>query len=348
MLLQFVFRARFTQELPSAPHAGGNTNTHSAGGQHQAAPRNTHANPRTNPVELRSRCCRARQRSYCSARGCRTEGRNKAGDTADRHCAAEFANNRVHQNPAAPVRCLLDCRNDLRENLLQMFERRRSRFFAPTESVSIFSCPSLYLIGVRQVRMCPILLRTPPLQRAVSMRRSRFECCSTFYRDQLELRQLPKSQKISSSTEYVTLTRYHMPTSRETILTALHARLSALPATALRGEVLPERVPAAGLLILRDGEPGEPEVTLSPLSYHYQHRAEIEAVVQGATRDATFDALGASIGTALAADRTLGGLCDWVEAEAPRPVDLPVEGAASLKAAVIPVILHYSTADPLS
>ena len=27
--------------------------------------------------------------------------------------------------------------------------------------------------------------------------------------------------------------------------------------------------------------------------------------------------------------------------------DLPVEGAASLKAAVIPVVLHYSTADPL-
>jgi hypothetical protein len=139
-----------------------------------------------------------------------------------------------------------------------------------------------------------------------------------------------------------------MPTTRETILAALHARLSALPATALRGDVLPERLPAAGLLILRDGEPGEPEVTLSPLRYHYQHRAEIEAVVQGAARDATFDTLCASIGTAIATDRTLGGLCDWVEAEAPRPIDLAVEGAASLKAAVIPIILHYSTADPLA
>ena len=138
-----------------------------------------------------------------------------------------------------------------------------------------------------------------------------------------------------------------MPAPRETILTALHARLQTLAATALRGDVLPERVPTAGLLILRDGEPGEPEVTLSPLRYHYQHRAEIEAVVQGAARDTTFDTLCASIGAALAADRTLGGLCDWIEAEAPRPVDLPVEGAASLKAAVIPVILHYSTADPL-
>jgi hypothetical protein len=135
---------------------------------------------------------------------------------------------------------------------------------------------------------------------------------------------------------------------REIILTALYARVSELPATALRGDVLPERVPALGLLILRDGEPGEPEVTLSPLSYHYQHRAEIEAVVQGPDRDVLFDTLTASIGAVLAADRTLGGLCEWVEAKAPQPVDLPVEGAASLKAAVIPVVLHYSTADPLA
>ena len=139
-----------------------------------------------------------------------------------------------------------------------------------------------------------------------------------------------------------------MPSPRETILAALHARLSALPATALRGDVLPERVPAAGLLILRDGEPGDPEVTLSPLRYHYQHRAEIEAVVQGAARDAAFDTLTASIGAAIAADRTLGGLCDWVEPEAPTSVDLPIEGAAALKAAVITVVLHYTTTGPLA
>ena len=139
-----------------------------------------------------------------------------------------------------------------------------------------------------------------------------------------------------------------MPTLRETILTALADLLRTIPhVSVLRGEVLPERIPPAGLMILRDGEPGEPEVTLSPLTYHYRHRAEIEAVVQGANRDATFDALCASIGAVIAADRTLGGLCDWVEAEAPQPVDLPVEGAASLKAAVIPVILYYSTTDPL-
>ena len=55
------------------------------------------------------------------------------------------------------------------------------------------------------------------------------------------------------------------PTRREDVLAALQARLLALPATTLRREVLPERLPDGGLLILRDGEPGEPEVTLSPL-----------------------------------------------------------------------------------
>jgi hypothetical protein len=140
-----------------------------------------------------------------------------------------------------------------------------------------------------------------------------------------------------------------MPTTRETVLAALHARLQTLAALTLRDEVLPERIPAAGLIILRDGQPGEPEVTLSPLRYHYQHRAELEVVVQAGTgRASVFDSLIAAIGTALEADRTLGGLCDWVEPEAPASVDLPIEGAAALKAASITVVLHYTTASPLA
>ncbi len=139
-----------------------------------------------------------------------------------------------------------------------------------------------------------------------------------------------------------------MPTLRETILSALHARLLALPATALRGGVLPERVPAVGLLVLRDGEPGEPEVTLSPLRYHYQHqpRSRLSCRALLATPPST--------PSAPASARRLPPTVRWaasatgIEAEAPRPVDLPVEGAASLKAAVITVILHYTTADPLA
>ena len=140
-----------------------------------------------------------------------------------------------------------------------------------------------------------------------------------------------------------------MPTTRGTILAALLARLQPLAALVLRDEILPERIPAAGLIILRDGQPGEPEVTLSPLRYHFQHRAELEVVVQAPNGRATaFDTLITAIGTALDADRTLGGLCDWVEPEAPASVDLPIEGAAALKAAVITVVLHYTTTGPLA
>jgi hypothetical protein len=136
---------------------------------------------------------------------------------------------------------------------------------------------------------------------------------------------------------------------RETILTALADLLRLIPfVPVLRGEVLPERVPTSGLIILRDGDPGDPAVTLSPLLYHFQHRVELEVIVQGVARDAGFATLCGQIGAVISADHTLGGLCDWVEAEAPRPVDLPVEGAASLKAAVITIVLHYTTTGPLA
>jgi len=142
-----------------------------------------------------------------------------------------------------------------------------------------------------------------------------------------------------------------MPTPRETILQALLAALQSVPnATILRGATLPERIPTGGLLILRDGDPGTPDVTLSPLQYHFEHRAEVEVIVQGKTpadRDTAFDFLLTNLASAITADRTLGGLCDWVEAEAPQPVDLPVEGAEALKAAVVPINLTYTTDDPL-
>ena len=139
-------------------------------------------------------------------------------------------------------------------------------------------------------------------------------------------------------------------TPRETILTALADLLRTIPhVPVLRGEVLPERIQPPGLMILRDGNPGEPGVTLSPLTDHYQHRAELEVIVQSSTaRDKFFDGIAAQISAVISADRTLRGLCDWVEAEAPEPVDLPIEGAAAIKAAVIPIILHYATSDALA
>jgi hypothetical protein len=144
-----------------------------------------------------------------------------------------------------------------------------------------------------------------------------------------------------------------MTTSRrETILLALQAALDAhMPPGAVfeRNTSLSSRIPASGLVILRDGDPGEPAVTFSPLAYHYEHRAEVDLLVENAPgeRDATFDALSRALGAAVAADRTLGGLIDWAEAEAPAPLHLVAEGAESIKAATVAVVLHYVTSETL-
>jgi hypothetical protein len=141
------------------------------------------------------------------------------------------------------------------------------------------------------------------------------------------------------------------PSAREAALLALHQRLQMVPdATVLRNEVLPAKIPAGGLMIVRDGDAGEPEVTLNPVTYLWQHRAEIEVVIEGATpaeRDATLDALLVTIGATLSADPTLGGAVEWSEAGAPRTEDLAIEGAAALKGAVVPVTLVYTSTQPL-
>lgn len=143
-----------------------------------------------------------------------------------------------------------------------------------------------------------------------------------------------------------------MPSTRETILGRLFQALTdefdLSLTTVERNTVLPTRIPDGGMIILRDGEPGEPEYSFSPLLYHYEHRAEVEIFVQP-KRDleALFDDLCRKVGAAVVADRTLGGLCDWVEAEAPAPDDTPVDGAPTYRAAVIGVRLHYAVSDPL-
>ncbi|MGE4013959.1 MAG: acyl-CoA transferase, partial [Alphaproteobacteria bacterium] len=84
-------------------------------------------------------------------------------------------------------------------------------------------------------------------------------------------------------------------TEREAILQALFARLQTISdAKVLRNEALPEKIPDGGLIIFRDGDPGEPETLLSPVSYYWQHRALVEAVVQKgdqAARDLALDSL---------------------------------------------------------
>lgn len=144
-----------------------------------------------------------------------------------------------------------------------------------------------------------------------------------------------------------------MASTTETVLQALSALMSAkLPTGAgyMRNEAIPTRIPAAGVVILQDGDPGVPEVLISPPCYVYEHRAEVDIICDRATApdvDAAFDAIKTAIGTAIAADRTLGGLCDYVLGEAPAPLELNIEGAEGLKAATLFIVLTYGSPDPL-
>jgi hypothetical protein len=138
----------------------------------------------------------------------------------------------------------------------------------------------------------------------------------------------------------------------EQVLKALTAAITAAAPTGvevLRNAVLPQRIPIVGCIIVRDGVPGEPEVLMSPPLYYYEHRAEVEILVDrpATARETVFDVLKQAVGNAVAADRTLGGLCDYVIGEAPAPLMLPIDGAEGLKVATIPVVLIYGSTDPL-
>ena len=60
---------------------------------------------------------------------------------------------------------------------------------------------------------------------------------------------------------------------RENAIGALFAVLGQLSLGTMvkRNTALPERIADHAMAILRDGEMGEPEVSLSPLNYHWQH-----------------------------------------------------------------------------
>ena len=146
-----------------------------------------------------------------------------------------------------------------------------------------------------------------------------------------------------------------MATKREQVLAALETALKTITATVTDVEVhrnlaLPPEVPDGGLVILRDGDPGDPEIVLSPVTYQWEHVADVEIIVAegvDAARTTALDAILAAIGVALKADRTLGGAVEDVRAEPPAPEDEGVEGAPALRAVILPVTLFYDSPGPL-
>jgi hypothetical protein len=143
-----------------------------------------------------------------------------------------------------------------------------------------------------------------------------------------------------------------MSSKRERVLSTLLERLRTVPgAVVKRNEALPSSVLAGGLVILRDGDPGEPDVTLNPRTEFFSHRAEIEAFVTqpaGGGGEAALDTLLAQIGAAFATDRSLGGLAENLFSSAPETSVLAIEGAAPILTARITVIIEYLVSDPLA
>ena len=140
---------------------------------------------------------------------------------------------------------------------------------------------------------------------------------------------------------------------RENAIGALLAVLGqlSLGTTVKRNASLPERIADHAMAILRDGEMGEPEVSLSPLTYHWQHQVAIELFVadpDAAARDARMDSLLTDLATLIEADRTLAGVVEYAEIGPPKFDELAPEGTSGIKACLLPVILHYSSSGSLN
>jgi len=127
---------------------------------------------------------------------------------------------------------------------------------------------------------------------------------------------------------------------------------AALPnADVKRNLAKAERIAPGGSVILRDGDPGEPDVDLSPLMYNYTHRIPIELAGYASdiqTREQVLDTMLGAIGAAVAADRGFGGLANFAEVEAATSDDLETMGAEPGRWADTAIVVMYATPDPLN
>ena len=140
---------------------------------------------------------------------------------------------------------------------------------------------------------------------------------------------------------------------RENAIGALFAVLGqlSLGTTVKRNAALPERIADHAMAILRDGEMGEPEVSLSPLTYHWQHQVAIELFVadpDANTRDSRMDGLLTELASLIEVDQTLAGVVEYAEIGQLKFDELAPEGTSGIKACLLPVILHYSSSGSLN
>ncbi|WP_426255804.1 hypothetical protein [Sphingomonas sp. DC2300-3] len=142
---------------------------------------------------------------------------------------------------------------------------------------------------------------------------------------------------------------------RLAVLTAVKAMIvAALPGADVRGmdadDAKPTRVSPTGMVIVRSGDPGTPDVDLSPATYWWDHRIPIEmAGYQSTARtyQEVLDDMIAAVDLAIQANRTLGGLCIYLDAEPPSDGEIDKTGAVPVGWADFAIIASYSTDSPL-
>ncbi len=138
----------------------------------------------------------------------------------------------------------------------------------------------------------------------------------------------------------------------EQVLEAIKGLLMTVPnAKVERNTVVPEKIPAGGLIVLRDGDPGEPDTALGGFGgVYYSHDVEIELYVEegnAMARDAAFDTLVQAVGAVLETDPTLGGLAFGMTYGRPEVDTEAVAGAPAIKTGTITVTVEYETDSPL-
>lgn len=138
--------------------------------------------------------------------------------------------------------------------------------------------------------------------------------------------------------------------TREAALKALNDVLSGISGvTVVRNDMTHKTLSAGGLLVLLDGDPGDPDVLLSPARYEFQHRAVVEVHVLSQTasgRDTAMDGILQAIGQAIATDETLSGAVDRATPGRVEIVAGPND-ESDIKSVQMDVVLEYVAATPL-
>ena len=114
----------------------------------------------------------------------------------------------------------------------------------------------------------------------------------------------------------------------------------------------PERIPAAGMIIGDPGDPGDPEMEMSPLTYIYTHRIPVEILLpvgasNAAAVEAALDATASAIGAAVIANRTLSGLCQFLDVTAATVSSDDVTNSVPVRIASFDVVAEYAVNNPL-